>query len=45
MTRTYNSAVAQLARFPRGDPRHMRAAKRVLYWRRALVKYQRSKNN
>lgn len=45
LTRSYNAAVEQLARTPKGDPRHMRAVRKVLYWRRALRKYQHSKNN
>jgi hypothetical protein len=45
LTRQYNQAVAALRKTPRGDPRHMRAAGKVIYWRGALARYQRSRHN
>ena len=42
---SYNAAVAELKNIPKGDPRHMRAAQRVLYWNKALKRYRRSGSN
>ena len=45
MTRAYNKAVKTLSRLPEGDPRHIRAAAKAAYWKKAIEKYQRSRNN
>lgn len=40
----YNSALAALKRVPKGDPRHIRAAARLVAAQRAIKQYRRKQS-